>query len=594
MSDTDKSTASTLPTVESCGLLPAEVALRRRAEEIVDGQSTLSLTAIKAMPPEEIQRMLHELEVHRIELAMQNEELYSAHLQLDAERSRYAHLYDLAPVGYCTLNEQNLILEANFTVASLLGVAPGFLRRQPFTRFILSQDQDLYYLHRKKLLKSTEPQACELRMLQDSGAHFWVRLVSTRVVNDDGTHECCVVLNDITERKQAEEKRVRLQAQLMQAQKMESIGRLAGGVAHDFNNMLGVILGIAEMAGENLEPTSPLCEDLHEISKAALRSVELTRQLLAFARKQIVAPQVLDINDTVEGLLKMLRRLIREDIQLAWLPGTNLWPVSIDPTQVDQILANLCVNARDAAIHGTGKITIETSNVTLDAADCADCADHPDVLPGEYILLTVGDDGCGMDPATLALIFEPFFTTKEVGVGTGLGLSMVYGIVRQNKGFITVSSAPEQGATFRIHLPRHGGTMTTHSREEEGRTLLHASKTILLVEDEESFLLLNKRILESLGCTVIAAAAPDEALRLAREYPGTIDLLLTDVIMPGINGRDLAVRLQQLYPPMKQLFMSGYTSDVIAHHGALDQGVCFLQKPFLKRDLVAKINEVFL
>ena len=390
------------------------------------------------------------------------------------------------------------------------------------------------------------------------------------------------------ERREAEAEKANLQAQLMQAQKMESVGRLAGGVAHDFNNMLGVILGHAEMAKEEIEPSGPLFEDLSEIIKAAQRSADLTRQLLAFARKQTVSPKVLDLNETVSGLLKMLQRLIGENIDLAWLPGERVWQVKIDPAQVDQILANLAVNARDA-IEGVGKITIETDSVELDKDYCTD---HMGCIPGSYVMLSVSDDGSGMNKDVQEHIFEPFFTTKEVGKGTGLGLATIYGIVKQNGGYIDVHSQADQGTTFRIYLPRYLGKALANDRENTVVPIQQGQETILLVEDEPSILLLGKRMLESMGYRVLTAGTPGEALWQAEQNSGEIHLLITDVVMPEMNGRDLAKRLLSLYPDLKRLFMSGYTANVIAHHGVLDEGVHFIQKPFSKTELSIKVRDV--
>jgi two-component system, cell cycle sensor histidine kinase and response regulator CckA len=389
-------------------------------------------------------------------------------------------------------------------------------------------------------------------------------------------------------RREAEAEKAMLQSQLMQAQKMESVGRLAGGVAHDFNNMLGVILGHVELAQDQIDPADPVFEDLNEVKKAAQRSAELTRQLLAFARKQTVSPKILDLNETVEGLLKMLRRLIGEDIHLVWLPGKGLRQVNIDPTQVDQILANLIVNARDA-IAGVGKITMETANTRIDDEYCRD---HAGFVPGNYVMLSISDDGCGMEHEVREHIFEPFFTTKGIGQGTGLGLATIYGIVKQNGGFINVYSEPGQGTIFRIYLPQYGSTALAADREHQAVTLPGGKETILLVEDEPSILHLGKRTLEKLGYRVLAADSPGEALRLAEQNPGEIHLLLTDVIMPEMNGRDLAKRLLSLYPDLKRLFMSGYTADVIAHHGVLDDGVNFIQKPFSRAELSVKVRQV--
>jgi PAS domain S-box-containing protein len=397
-----------------------------------------------------------------------------------------------------------------------------------------------------------------------------------------------VSFRDITDRQKAEAEKIKLQEQLIQAQKLESVGRLAGGVAHDFNNMLGVILGHAELAMEQVDPAEPLYGELEQIHRAARRSADLTRQLLAFARKQIVAPQVLDLNDTVAGMLKMLRRLIGEDIDLAYMPGAALWPAKIDPAQIDQILANLCVNARDA-IAGVGKVTIETENVVFDEAFCAH---HLGFAPGAYVMLAVSDDGCGMTREVLDNLFEPFFTTKGVGEGTGLGLATVYGIVKQNGGFIDVYSEPGQGSVFKIYLPRFLGAPMECGAAPAEEIPCGAGEVVLLVEDEPSILKLTRSMLERLGYRVLTAGTPGEALRLAEARGGAIHLLMTDVVMPEMNGRDLARRMLSTHPDLRHLFMSGYTANVIAHHGVLDQGVQFIQKPFSKKDLALKLREV--
>ena len=310
--------------------------------------------------------------------------------------------------------------------------------------------------------------------------------------------------------------------------------------------------------------------------------------MLAFARKQTIIPVVLDLNQNVESMLKMLRRLIGEDIDLAWLPEAGLCPVKMDPVQVDQILANLCVNARDA-IADVGKVTIETGNAVFDETYCAD---HAGFVAGEYVLLAVSDDGCGMDKEILDQIFEPFFTSKGVGQGTGLGLSTVYGIVKQNNGFINVYSEPGKGTTFRIYLPRYAGQAVDTQRERAAEIPLSHGETVLVVEDEPALLTMAKMMLEKLGYRVLAAGTPGEAIGLAEEHASEIHLLITDVVMPEMNGRDLAERLQSLYPGMKILFMSGYTANVIAHRGVLDEGMNFIQKPFSMKDIATKVGEV--
>ncbi|MDD2580915.1 MAG: ATP-binding protein [Desulfuromonadaceae bacterium] len=431
------------------------------------------------------------------------------------------------------------------------------------------------------------PQVFEWLSRKKTGELFWSE-VSLKKVSMHDYDRIIAVVRDISGRKQSEEEKSKLKSQLQQAQKMESVGRLAGGVAHDFNNMLGVILGHAELAIMKTGPSHPLSGHLEEIRNAAERSADLTRQLLAFARKQAVAPKVLKLNETVAGMLKMLQRLIGEDISLTWQPGTKLWPVKLDTSQIDQVLANLCVNARDA-IENTGRITIETENKTIDRGYCAS---NPEAVPGEYVRLAISDDGCGMDKETLNHIFEPFFTTKCVGKGTGLGLATVYGIVKQNNGFINVYSEPGQGTTFTIYLPRHEGATGEVRTAAVPKPARRGHETVLLVEDEAAILNMATLMLENLGYTVLAASSPAEALRLAEEHSGRFHLLMTDVIMPEMNGRDLAKNLLANQPGMKCLYMSGYTANVIVHHGVLDEGLHFIQKPFSLPDLATKVREI--
>jgi PAS domain S-box-containing protein len=405
-------------------------------------------------------------------------------------------------------------------------------------------------------------------------------LLSARIFEQNGTPHLLSVTRDISSHKQ-------LESQLAQAQKMDSVGRLAGGVAHDFNNMLGVILGYSEMALDQAKEDQTLQVALQGIRQAAQRSADLTRQLLVFARRQTIVPKVLDLNQTLTGMLNMLRRLIGEQIDLAWLPGENLAPVKIDPSQIDQILVNLCVNARDA-VGDSGTVTIETDNITLDES-CR--ANHAEMLPGEYVRLTVSDNGCGMDAKTIHHVFEPFFTTKGEGEGTGLGLATVYGIVKQNNGFINVTSTPGQGTVFTLYLPKYGRKAESHAEPVEHNSP-SGTETILLVEDEPMILEMVTIMLQRQGYDVLSATTPGEALSLAEEHAGEIRLLMTDVVMPEMNGRDLANALHQRYPHLKRLFMSGYTANVIAHHGVLDEGVNFIQKPFTMKDLAAKIRDV--
>jgi PAS domain S-box-containing protein len=506
-----------------------------------------------------------------------------AEAALAESEARFRAMVNLAPDGIFIASLDGCIMEASEFAASQIGVSRDKLLTMRLTDFVSPR-----YAARVTNLRGEgdHPIVRESAHVRADGTEIPIEL-SIRRITFRGQPAMLGVARDVTERRRAELEQEKLQNQLLQAHKMESVGRLAGGVAHDFNNMLGVILGHTQMALDQLDPAHPLCADLKEVYRAAERSAELTRQLLAFARRQTVAPKVLDLNETVYGMLKMLRRLIGEDVELTWLPGQSIARVRIDPSQVDQILANLCVNARDAIV-GTGRLTIETSLVTLDDEYCAL---HEGSVSGQYVMLAVSDNGCGMDANTLNHVFEPFFTTKEVGKGTGLGLATVFGIVRQNRGFIEAYSEPGHGTTFKIYLP------AVHSERDVPCPLPSASpvpgtETVLLVEDERAMRQVTTRMLQRLGYRVVAASTPGEAIQLAREHAGPIDILLTDVVMPEMNGRDLAKNLLSLYPSLKRLFMSGYTADVIAHHGVLDEGVNFLQKPFSSDVLGAKLREV--
>jgi PAS domain S-box-containing protein len=497
----------------------------------------------------------------------------------------YRVLVETMNEGAANLAADGTILYCNSRLADMLQIPLEMLVGTQFGSYVPSADHNVF----KALLEKCpqEPAKDEIVMITGDGNSVPV-LISSSANNLCGSRGISVVVYDISIRKRAEEENAKLAAQLQQTHKMEAVGRLAGGVAHDFNNMLNVILGYSEIALGRINATDPLHGNLEEIRKAAERSADLTRQLLSFARKQTIAPRVLDLNETVSGMLKLLQRLIGEDIHLKWQPEEGLWPVKVDPSQIDQILANLCINARDAIV-GVGRITIETGNTTFDEEYCEV---NGEFVPGEYVQLTVSDNGCGMNKETLSHLFEPFFTTKAPGKGTGLGLAMVYGIVRQNNGFIKLYSEPDHGTTFKIYLPRFAGKDVQARREGAARPALRGHETILLVEDEPSILNLTTQMLEMSGYSILAASTPGEAIRMAREHAGEIHLLMTDVIMPEMNGRDLAKNLLSLYPDLKRLFMSGYTADVIAHQGVLDEGVYFIQKPFSIQSLTTKVREV--
>ena len=385
-----------------------------------------------------------------------------------------------------------------------------------------------------------------------------------------------------------EAERRRLEERLRQAQKMEAIGRLAGGVAHDFNNLLMVILGRSDVLKELIGADDPRYRHVDLIQKTADEAASLTGQLLAFSRQQVLNPKVLNLNAVLGGMKTMLRRLLGEDIHLVTVPEESLGRVKADPSQLQQVLLNLAVNARDAMPHG-GRLTLETANVELDEPAVRGQAR---ARPGAYVRLTVSDTGMGMDAATQARIFEPFFTTKGPGQGTGLGLSTVWGIVKQSSGYVSVESAPGRGATFTIDLPRVEAPVEPAEPSPVPARSPHGIETVLLVEDEDRVRGFTREMLEGHGYTVLEAAHPGEALRLVADHAGSIHLLLTDVVMPGMSGRHLADRLTALCPEMKVLYMSGYTEDGIVHHGVIGAGRAFLQKPFRGGVLAREVRRV--
>lgn len=803
------------------------VQLRSKAEQ---NARTLELHEIDTLSPEEIRRIIHELSVHQIELKMQNEELLRAEEELNASRDRYLDLYENAPVGYCTLSDKGLIVEANLTAAALLGVDRGALIGQPFTMFILNEDQDIYYLHRRHLSEAIPPRTCELRMMRNDGEAYWARLEAIASQDRSGAPVCRVVMSDITERRQAEkdiadvmeinraivenssvgiviykasgscvtanaasanilgttveqlrqqnfheiqswkqsglyesaqkalftgetttvqseinttsgldlwlhviftpfrssgelclmtmfedfterkqsEERIKaseeryrnlvettsefiwevdpegrytyasprvkdklgyspeevmglkafdlmpekearriipiiqeifakrkpisaieninrhkdghlvtfettgvpvlgpngelkgyrgigrdvserkfLEEQLQQSQKMESIGRLAGGVAHDFNNILTAQMGFCELMMLKLRPEDPLAEDLAQIDACVEKAAALTRQLLAFSRRQILQPIVYDLNELVLNLDKMLRRLIGEDLSLVTVMASGPMMVKTDPGQMEQVLVNLAVNARDAMPDG-GKLTIALSPVEFVEPYTNG---HMGVVPGRYVMLTMSDTGCGMDNETRSHIFEPFFTTKAKGKGTGLGLSTVYGIVNQSGGTIWVYSEPGQGTTFKIYLPQVEAEPAKLTREES-RVERGQGELILIVEDDQAICRLIQKLVESLGYRAHVTNNGGVALILIEEQRLRPDLLLTDVVMPGIGGRVLVERIHRTLPDLKVIYMSGYTDDAIVHHGVLEPGIDFLQKPFSMANLASKIKSV--
>lgn len=426
------------------------------------------------------------------------------------------------------------------------------------------------------------------RIRRKDGSYMWVR-DDIRVLRDEKGNpvEAIGAWVEITDFVKAQEEKAKLEAQLQKAQKMEAIGRLAGGIAHDFNNMLTIIKGYGQLVLERLREDDPLYADIQEMMNAAERSENLTRQLLAFSRRQMIRPRPLDLNLHLQGMEKLPSKMLGEDISLNLVLADDLWTVYMDPSQVDQVVANLAVNARDAMPKG-GSLIIETGNVLLDQGYCTT---HPGSIPGEHVLLAVTDTGCGMDKDTMEKAFEPFFTTKKDGKGTGLGLSTVYGIVKQNGGLVNLYSEPGMGTAVKIYIPRYSGEPGAQEDKRPGIGVERGKETILLVEDEPSLRALTKKMLETMGYTVLDAGNPSEAMKIAEGYPGEIHLLLTDVILPETDGKELSQGIKAMRPNIKVLFMSGYTSNVIAQRGVLPAEVQFLQKPFSHTRLSQKVRE---
>lgn len=501
---------------------------------------------------------------------------------LRRSESGFRSVVEDAPYGIFRANTEGRFLQVNPALRKMLGyesqdellgkdLAGGIFRHTgEYERLI------------ELLTRADEIKDVEMEWQRQDGTPITVRCSGRRTNDENGVPAYFEVFaEDVTE------KRV-LEKQLRMAQKMEAIGRLSGGIAHDFNNLLGVIIGYSRVLKKELGPDNPLSEHAFEVEKAGQRAASLTKQLLAFSRQQVLTPAIVNLNTLAADMEKMLPRLLGEDIEVSLSLNPELGNVKADQSQIEQVIMNLAVNARDAMPMG-GKLKIQTANVTLDQTYTWN---HPGSKAGNYVLLAVTDTGTGMDAATLAHIFEPFFTTKERGKGTGLGLATVYGIVKQSNGYIAVDSAPGKGASFQIYLPRHLGQPAAEEQKADSNEKLRGSESILLVEDAEPLRKLAQTFLTSAGFRVSSAENGEDALEVAARHAGTFDLLLTDVVMPGMNGRVLAEHLLPRQPGMKVLYMSGYTDSFIAGHGVLEPGTHLLHKPFTEEILIQKVREV--
>jgi len=509
---------------------------------------------------------------------------------LRESEERFRQIYDETPIGYHELDTRGRIVRVNRTELEMLGYPVEEMLGQPVWKFVLEEETTRHVIMAKIAGDVSFHETFERTYRRKDGTTLPV-LVKDRVIRDKGGRIIGIrsTVEDITERRRSEEALRKSEEQLRQWQKVEAIGRLAGGIAHDFNNLLMTIKGCSEILLQECDAQDPRREEAEEIQKAAERATSLTRQLLAFGRRQILQPQVLDLNKVVTNMNKMLQRVIGEDIQLLTVLEPKLRPVKVDPGQIEQVIMNLAVNARDAMPRG-GRLTIETANVFLDE-DYAQR--HVSVKPGSYVMLAVSDNGCGMDQETQSHLFEPFFTTKEKGKGTGLGLSTVYGIVKQSGGNIWAYSELGRGTTFKIYLPMvTQAVKEKYARPERRRISARGAETILLVEDEKAVRMMIGKTLQSKGYAVLEAQHGQEALSICEDYSGPIHLMVTDVVMPLMSGKELAEQLAPQRPEMKVLYMSGYPDNSIVQHGVLEPGTEFLQKPFTLNTLEAKVREI--
>ena len=511
-------------------------------------------------------------------------------LSLSQSEERYRDYFENAKDAIYVHDLNGRYIMVNKAGEELIGYSRDEILQMRISDVVPRNCLDQIHERLKEKLEDHSLTIYEVEAIRKDGTRVPIE-VSSRLIYENGVPVAVQgSARDITERKRAEEALRASQLQLQQSQKLEAIGQLAGGVAHDFNNMLTAIIGYTDLSLRRVGLENPIRRNLEETKKAAERAASLVRQLLAFSRKQILEPKVLDLNDVVKDMHKMLTRLIGENIKLATRLENDLGSVKADPCQVEQIIVNLVVNARDAMPRG-GRVTIETANVGLDLQTAS--SKHISVKPGEYVMLAVSDTGSGMDQETQARIFEPFFTTKEVGKGTGLGLSTVYGIVKQSGGNIWVYSEQGLGTVFKVYLPRiDDDTARTIAKQEQETNAPRGTETILVVEDEDVVRGLTRKILMQAGYNVLDARSGDEAIRLCHAHAGPIDLLLTDVVMPEISGKEVADRLLELRPSIRVLFMSGYTDEAIVQHGVLDANVKFIQKPFTWVGLTRKVRDV--
>lgn len=559
---------------------PSEVATLRREAEL---RLASLAAAVTTREDPDSARLLHELQVHQIELEMQNDELEKARVAAEAARDQFQELYDFAPVGYFTLDRAGTISAANLAGAALVGVERARLLGRRFVEFVLTECRAEFTDLTENATSAGTGFSGEVVLDLEGVEPRTVRLQGSVAGNGaEREPQLRLVAIDITDRVTSEREREVLHARLAKVETLESVGRLAGGVAHEFNNMLGVILGITDLALTRIESSNPSFGDFLSIRDSAQRVAALTGRLLAYASRQAANPRRLELDATVEALLEILRTTLGAGTELTFEARKPLWPVFLDPRQVDQVLSDLTVSARQA-LSGAGRLMLRAENVVV-----AEDRWGGGPVAGEYVCLTVAHTGAGMDPETLGRVFEPLGTTRRAGEGSALALACVYGIVRQNDGYVEVESEPRGGTQFRLYFPRASAESAVDrppTRADSGRL----RRCVLLVEDEPAVLLMVTRMLERLGYRTLLASSGAEALRLAARHAGEIDLLLTEIVLPEMDGVEIADRFSKLEPTAACIFMSGYTSEGIAGRGLRRDGVRFLQKPFSLATLTAEV-----
>lgn len=565
--------------------------LRLQAEMAFLKKMAHSPENLDALSANDINQMFHELRVHQIELEMQNEELRRIQLELDTSRARYFDLYDLAPVGYCGVNEAGHILESNLSLCTMLKLERSSVIATSFDRFIHKDDHDIYYLLIKRILRTGDSESCELRLQCGDGAPLWVDLVASKVTDDMDLTTLRVAITNITERKQAEEQKNKLNVQLMQSQKMETVGQLAGGIAHDFNNILGIVMGNLQLLEGMVSSDENALNRVSQALKGVNRGAAIVKKLLGFSTVHSYETSLTSVNMLIENMGDLFIKSLTVAINIDTHLSSDLWRVNVDADGLDDAILNLGLNARDAMPDG-GNLVIETANKVIDADFVRG---NPRAKIGEYVMLSIKDSGIGMSPEVCERVLEPFFTTKKEGMGSGLGLSMVYGFVKRSDGFILIASALGKGTSIQIFLPRGQEIQSTKPVIMVEDELPRGCELVLVVDDEKDLVEIATSYLEIHGYRTLTAFDGNSALNILKDNPG-IDLLFSDVIMPGdLDGYQLAIAARKARPSLKILLTSGFTKakeDYSSPEGSLfvELASTLLTKPYNRTELTNAIR----